>query len=103
VSKETWTPEEDATLTRQHAISGNHWTVIAAQLPRRSPMQIKNRWNWIMRHQNRTARLQIPTNGEAGPDVIERNHSQVVFAPLALDNGLFGTAFQEFQAKMFML
>jgi hypothetical protein len=35
-------------------------------------------------------------------DVIETRPAQTMFAPIALDDTLFGPAFQEFQAKMFL-
>jgi hypothetical protein len=103
VSKEIWSSHEDTILKRQHALSGNRWTVVAAHLPGRSSLQVKNRWNWLMRHQGEIERLQrMPCRIEIVPDVIETRPAQRVFAPLALDDGLFGPAFQEFQAKMFL-
>jgi hypothetical protein len=103
VSKDVWTTMEDATLFRQHAFNGNRWTVIAAELPGRSALQVKNRWNWLMRHHGATdTGCPPPKRPEAFADVIERRPSQTLFESLSLDNGLFGQAFQEFRAKMFL-
>jgi hypothetical protein len=103
VSRENWTPEEDAVLVREHAISGNRSTSITMQLPGRSSLQVKNRWTWLKRHQNGMIRpVDVPQRAEP-PDVVESRPSQLIFEPLAMDNGLFGTAFQKFQAKMFMI
>jgi hypothetical protein len=101
VSKDSWTSAEDAVLHRQHAFNGNRWTAIAAELPGRSALQVKNRWNWLMRHHGGT---DAPAAAPKKPfaDVIERRRSQTLFEPLPLDNGLFGQAFQEFRAKMFL-
>jgi hypothetical protein len=107
VSKETWLRSEDAILMQAHATAGNRWTVIAAQLPGRSGLSIKNRWNWLMRH---SGPLDPPPNVSpppqfrmAVPDVIEgRRPSSNALEPLGFEAALFGARFQEFQAKMFM-
>jgi hypothetical protein len=70
---------------------GNHWTSIAAQLPGRSGLQVKNRWNWLIRHGAFARRLS---------DVLEKKRATVVFEPITEDDELFGSAFQEFRAKM---
>jgi hypothetical protein len=105
VSKETWSGEEDAVLIRQHALTGNRWTVIAAQLPGRSALQVKNRWNWLMRHNLSMDQFASPCLGrnDGLPNVMERKSPQFIFDSLPLNDGLFGTAFQEFQTKMLML
>jgi hypothetical protein len=91
VSRENWTPNEDAALSHAHSMMGNRWTKIATQLPGRSGLQVKNRWNWLVRHGAFPPRL---------PDVLERKAATVVFEPITGDDGLFGSAFQEFRAKM---
>jgi hypothetical protein len=98
VSKEGWLPHEDAILICAHGAAGNKWSVIATQIPGRSPISVKNRWRWLIRHRNRVGRV-----APAVPDVLETPRPcQMVFESLIMDNGLFGTAFREFQAKMFM-
>jgi hypothetical protein len=96
VSRETWSPEEDGTLIRQHAASGNRWTEIAGQLPGRSALQVKNRWNSLLRHQM----VEYSSNFIPVTDILESRPSQLIFEPVVIDDGLFGTAFQEFQANM---
>jgi hypothetical protein len=100
VSKEIWSDDEDAVLIRQHALTGNRWTAIAVQLPGRSALQVKNRWNWLMRHNLSMDQFANPCLGL--PDILERKPPQLIFDPLPLNDGLFGTAFQEFQARMLM-
>jgi hypothetical protein len=98
VSRDSWTSDEDVTLAQQHTFIGNQWTVIAAQLPGRSALQVKNRWNWLKRHPGPSR--EPPAVGS--PDVVEKRPGQIVFEPIARDDPLFGTRFQEFQAKMFL-
>jgi hypothetical protein len=108
ISKETWSPEEDATLIRSHATAGNKWTIIAAQLPGRAALSVKNRWNWLTRHSIDLDRLTPSVTPHqavpvAVPDIVERRkRSGIVLQPLGFDARLFGPGFQEFQAKMFM-
>jgi hypothetical protein len=95
--RDTWAPDEDTVLLRHHAAIGNRWTTIAAQLPGRSPLHVKNRWKWLIRH-NRTA--EHPSDEIASPaDVLERKQT-LVFEPINFDDGLFGMGFRQFQAKM---
>jgi hypothetical protein len=83
---------------------GNKWTAIAAQLPGRSALCVKNRWNWLIRHQGvGPEEISREIQGESQEsDVAEKpKPSQLLFDPLTLDNGLFGIAFRQFQATMF--
>jgi hypothetical protein len=103
VSRNTWLPEEDAILIHAHAILGNRWTEIARNLSGRSALNVKNRWNWLAKHSAgvdperfigaQKSELSSP------PDIFERPY-RAAFEPLILDDRLFGTAFQEFRAKM---
>jgi hypothetical protein len=106
VSRDAWTAEEDAILRRSHAANGNRWTVIAMQLPGRSGLQVKNRWAWLMRREApRRRSLAIdyaPMKPDAAMDVVEKRPPHRILEPISLDDGLFGAAFQEFQARMFM-
>jgi hypothetical protein len=105
VLKDFWLPDEDALLLREHALTGNKWTAIASQLPGRSALGVKNRWNWLIRH---------PTVGALKPsndvpevqesqkeDVAEKpKPSQLLFDRLNLEDGLFGIDFRKFQVQM---
>jgi myb proto-oncogene protein len=106
VSKHTWTPEEDAILLRNHAVIGNRWTMIAAQLPGRSALQVKNRWNWLRRRQMCTEQCvlcpQMAVRLKPAVDVVELRPPRRILEPISIDDSLFGAAFQEFQAKMFL-
>jgi hypothetical protein len=100
--KDKWTPEEDATLIHEQAITGNKWTVIVAELPGRTALQIKNRWNWLLRHQSLLEERANIAPLRHAPDVFEHpRQTHTTFEPLASDDGLFGAAFQAFRNKMF--
>jgi hypothetical protein len=102
VVKDVWLAEEDAILMRSHAVTGNRWTTIAAHLPGRSALSIKNRWHWLMRHKA-SQEIDAGPAARAPPDVVERPKPvHAVFEPLELDSRQFGAAFEEFRAKMFM-
>jgi hypothetical protein len=49
VSRDAWSPEEDAILLGKHNEFGRHWAKIRHSLPGRSTSAIKNRWNWLCR------------------------------------------------------
>jgi hypothetical protein len=105
VSKDEWQPEEDSLLLRAHVSAGNRWTRIAAQLPGRSPLNVKNRWSWLMRHSVGEDRLvaPLPFRPVPVPDVFERRNPPArVLEPIGFEAGLFGARFQQFQAQMFM-
>jgi hypothetical protein len=95
--KDGWLPDEDAVLVQAHAVNGNRWTAISLQLPGRSPLCVKNRWNWLIRHGG----LQGNDASGSGSDVVERpKRAQPIFDLLTLDDGLFGTDFEQFRARM---
>jgi hypothetical protein len=99
--KDFWLPEEDAILRRAHAVTGNKWTAISAQLPGRSALCVKNRWNWLKRHEgNRPSAA--PSEEDQKPTEIEevRKPSPMVFEPIKVDGGIFGMGFRKFQARM---
>jgi hypothetical protein len=103
VSKDTWLREEDAILLQAHATAGNRWAIIAAQLPGRSGLSVKNRWNWLMRHSGSVDYPSPVQSPVQAPDVIEGSKpSTRALEPIGFEAGLFGARFQEFQAKMFM-
>jgi hypothetical protein len=102
VLKDSWTPEEDATIIHKQAMTGNKWTVIAAELPGRTALQIKNRWNWLIRHQALFEERAKVVPLRHAPDVLEHTRqTRTTFEPLASDDRLFGAAFQAFRDKMF--
>jgi hypothetical protein len=95
-----------------HDVTGNRWTAIACQLPGRSSLSVKNRWNWLIRHNGigpeatrgaAASRAPLQIEFRSPPDILEQpKPCQAFFAPLMINDGLFGAAFQEFQAKMLM-
>jgi hypothetical protein len=97
VSKDVWSPEEDALLIHRQSISGNKWAAIAAEMPGRMSLHVKNRWNWLIRHQ-----ASAEDQARSAPNALAKKKApgQTVFEPLSMDNGLFGTAFEAFKATM---
>jgi hypothetical protein len=53
VSREIWSAEEDALLIHHQSMSGNKWAMIAAEMPGRTSLHVKNRWNRLVKHQAR--------------------------------------------------
>jgi hypothetical protein len=102
VIKDVWLPEEDTILIRSHTATGNRWTAIAAHLPGRSALSIKNRWHWLVRHKS-SHELDADLGTTRVFDIVERRKPvHAVFEPLELDDRQFGAAFEEFRAKMLM-
>jgi hypothetical protein len=98
VVKSKWTPEEDRQLLQGHALHGNRWAEIAALLPGRSPITVKNRWSWMLRHRGTSDLQPVTTDPEMPANV--PNQQAKPFEPLNVDTGLFGLPFRQFQAEM---
>jgi hypothetical protein len=45
-----WTPAEDLMLIEKHREFGNQWSQIRQFIPGRQAVTIKNRWQWLCRH-----------------------------------------------------
>jgi hypothetical protein len=50
LSRDNWTPQEDAILTEKQRTCGNSWAQVAQSLPGRCANAVKNRWSWLIRH-----------------------------------------------------
>nr|CAB3485242.1 unnamed protein product [Digitaria exilis] len=53
IKRGPFTPEEHNSILQLHAIVGNKWSMIAAQMPGRTDNEIKNYWNTHMKKQLR--------------------------------------------------
>ncbi|CAM0903632.1 unnamed protein product [Alopecurus aequalis] len=62
IKRGPFTPEEHKSILQLHAIVGNKWSMIAAQLPGRTDNEIKNYWNTNLKKQLR----QQATLGQSG-------------------------------------
>ena len=98
VTKKHWSAQEDKILVRGHATHGNKWTTIALLLPGRSALSVKNRWNWLVRHNLVTNRSE--TESDSAIDIFEKKTTSITFDPISFDDGLFGVGFQKFQEEM---
>lgn len=56
LSKEAWTPQEDALLIQLHNQYGNKWALISSFLPGRSRIGLRNRWSLHVRRHKRGLR-----------------------------------------------
>lgn len=110
ISKLSWTQSEDLILFQCQKIYGNKWAKISQFLPNRSPISVKNRWNWYARHQN-TIDIQktLTTSSDTSmqesdsPELPLKPINHRIFEPIELKNEpeLFGAGFEEFRLRMF--
>ncbi|EAX97465.1 Myb-like DNA-binding domain containing protein [Trichomonas vaginalis G3] len=88
INKESWTPQEDYLLFQYQNLYGNKWALIAQYLPNRTPIGIKNRWNWFCRNKEK---YYVP----------KEKKPTIKFESIVLANDtLFGEEFEEFKRKL---
>jgi hypothetical protein len=75
--------------------------MIATELPGRSALQVKNRWNWLNRHDATRENSEMPKDDPLF-DGIEFRQARMILEPISIDDSLFGAPFREFQTKMFL-
>ena len=112
VKKEEWSYEEDQILIDCQVKCGNKWTVIANLIPGRSATSIKNRWNWLLRHQVVQAQKRVSPRQlepQLNSEIVEK-HSQSTtkknwqyLSPININNEIFGTDFLRFQQTLNLL
>lgn len=54
LSREEWSSFEDALLIEKQKEIGNKWSKICLFFPNRSSITLKNRWNWLDKHNSLT-------------------------------------------------
>ncbi|XP_062221055.1 transcription factor MYB17-like [Phragmites australis] len=76
IKRGPFTPEEQKSIVQLHAIVGNKWSMIAAQLPGRTDNEIKNYWNTHLKKQLRRMGLDEPPLGPAAGCPTARHMAQ---------------------------
>ncbi|XP_062217481.1 transcription factor MYB17-like [Phragmites australis] len=76
IKRGPFTPEEQKSIVQLHAIVGNKWSMIAAQLPGRTDNEIKNYWNTHLKKQLRRMGLDEPPPGPAAGCPAARHMAQ---------------------------
>ncbi|TVU29042.1 hypothetical protein EJB05_20584 [Eragrostis curvula] len=76
IKRGPFTPEEQKSIIQLHAIVGNKWSMIAAQLPGRTDNEIKNYWNTHLKKQLRKMGLAEPPPGPAAGSPAARHMAQ---------------------------
>ena len=110
ISKVSWTHTEDMLLFQYQRLFGNKWAQIAQFLPNRSPISVKNRWNWYLRHQSSQIVQETVSKAYCSPPINLSlvtqsplpSYEKIRFEPISrIDNDIFGQGFEEFKIKMF--
>ncbi|KAJ1280155.1 hypothetical protein BS78_04G209900 [Paspalum vaginatum] len=76
IKRGPFTAEEQKSIVQLHAIVGNKWSMIAAQLPGRTDNEIKNYWNTHLKKQLRRMGLGEPPPGPAAGCPAARHMAQ---------------------------
>ncbi|CAL5020634.1 unnamed protein product [Urochloa decumbens] len=76
IKRGPFSPEEQKSIVQLHAIVGNKWSMIAAQLPGRTDNEIKNYWNTHLKKQLRRMGLADPPPGPASGCPAARHMAQ---------------------------
>ncbi|TKW40583.1 hypothetical protein SEVIR_1G255100v4 [Setaria viridis] len=76
IKRGPFSPEEQKSIVQLHAIVGNKWSMIAAQLPGRTDNEIKNYWNTHLKKQLRRMGLDEPPPGPAAGCPAARHMAQ---------------------------
>lgn len=88
IKKESWTPEEDVLLLQYQKVFGNKWAIISQYIPNRSPIMIKNRWNWYLRNKDFFNKQ-------------KEEKPKIKFDPIIInDDIIFGKGFEQFRMKL---
>uniref|UniRef100_A0ACD5UTZ8 Uncharacterized protein n=1 Tax=Avena sativa TaxID=4498 RepID=A0ACD5UTZ8_AVESA len=98
IKRGPFTPEEHKSILQLHAIVGNKWSMIAAQLPGRTDNEIKNYWNTNLKKQLRQQAALNPAADHHQPAQLAGSSS-----PAARHTSQWETARLEAEARLSML
>ncbi|XVF80378.1 hypothetical protein PTKIN_Ptkin15bG0065100 [Pterospermum kingtungense] len=96
----TFSQEEENLIIELHAVLGNRWSQIAAQLPGRTDNEIKNLWNSCLKKKLRQRGIDPVTHKplsevEIGEDMSQQTNGASSELNLNTDNPKPGVAFRE--------
>ncbi|CAL9780968.1 unnamed protein product [Musa acuminata subsp. burmannicoides] len=74
IKRGPFTPEEQKSIIQLHAIVGNKWSTIAAQLPGRTDNEIKNFWNTHLKKRLLRMGLLHPDPSDSSPAAASSRH-----------------------------
>ncbi|KAJ1272010.1 hypothetical protein BS78_06G170400 [Paspalum vaginatum] len=101
IKRGPFAPEEHNSILQLHAIVGNKWSMIAAQLPGRTDNEIKNYWNTHMKKQLRQDAQQQQHAG--GGEDAAHAQAQAASCPAARHMAQWDTARLEAEARLSLL
>ncbi|PWZ43510.1 Transcription factor MYB102 [Zea mays] len=99
IKRGPFTPEEHNSILQLHAVVGNKWSMIAAQMPGRTDNEIKNYWNTHMKKQIRQEAAAAAGEGAAARLVTVAAAS----CPAARHTAQWETARLEAEARLSLL
>ncbi|XP_051218414.1 transcription factor MYB17 [Lolium perenne] len=99
IKRGPFTPEEHKSILQLHAIVGNKWSMIAAQLPGRTDNEIKNYWNTNLKKQLRQQAALNPAGDHPGLALAGSGSSSLA----ARHTAQWETARLEAEARLSML
>ncbi|CAD6341321.1 unnamed protein product [Miscanthus lutarioriparius] len=100
IKRGPFTPEEHNSILHLHAIVGNKWSMIAAQLPGRTDNEIKNYWNTHMKKQLRQDALAVAVAGEGAAAAQLARAATASSCPAARHMAQWETARLEAEARL---
>lgn len=82
VRMDPWEIAEDMQLINLHTIFGNKWSCIATKFNGRTPIAIKNRWNWLVKRGILKTNEDTPIIDDTFEVAVKDNYNAHLFADI---------------------